>query len=81
MIEIKYHKDVLLFLDELSDILIDKEYFSFYEYSAQYIEDFVLYVNRNIFLLHHKKTPVYFSKYGNNLITNNHIAESNYFNM
>lgn len=37
MIEIKYHRDVLLFLDELTDILIEKGYFSFYEYSAKYI--------------------------------------------
>ena len=67
MIKIRYHKDVLLFLDELTDILIDKGYFSFYEYSAQYIEDLVFYVNSNIALRYHKKAPVYFSKYGDNL--------------
>ena len=67
MIKIKYHKDVLLFLDELTDILIDKGYFSSYEYSAQYIEDLVSYINRNIALRYHKKTPVYFSKYGEGL--------------
>ena len=67
IIEIKYHKDVLLFLDELMDILIDKEYFSFYEYSAQYIEDLVLFVKNSIALRYHKKAPVYFSKYGDEL--------------
>ena len=109
MIEIKYHKDVLLFLDELVDILIDKEYFSFYEYSAQYIEDIVLYVKNNIASRHHKKAPSYFSKYSDNLfyityqrskqttwyilfqktgqyyfirhITNNHVAEAQYFSL
>ena len=108
MIEIKYHKDVLSFLDELVDILIDENYFYFYEYSAQYIEDLVLYVKNNIASRPHKKAPVYFSKYGDNLfyityrrnqqttwyilfqktgqryficyITNNHVAESQYFN-
>jgi len=108
MIEIKYHKDVLSFLDELIDILIEKEYFSFYEYSAQYIEDLVLHVKRNIALLNHRKAPIYFSKYADHLfyityqrskrttwyilfqktgqcyfirhITNNHTAESQYFN-
>jgi hypothetical protein len=44
MPEIKYHRNVLLFLDELTGILIDKGYFSFYEYSAQYMEDLVSYV-------------------------------------
>jgi len=67
MIKIKYHKNVLLFLDELIDILIEKEYFSYYESSVQYIEDLVYYVEKNISLLHHKKAPVYFSKYGSEL--------------
>ncbi|MCL2649983.1 MAG: hypothetical protein FWD60_03020 [Candidatus Azobacteroides sp.] len=53
MTEIKYHRDVLLFLDELTDILIEKEYFSFYEYSAQYIEDLVNYVKNNITIKPH----------------------------
>ena len=67
MIEIKYHKDVLLFLDELMDILIDKGYFSFYERSVEYVEDLVYYVKKYINLQPHRKAPAYFSKYGNNL--------------
>ena len=67
MIEVRYHKEVLLFLDELSDILIEKGYFSFYEYSAQYIEDMVVYVKNNIATKLHKPAPAYFSKYGNDL--------------
>jgi flavorubredoxin len=58
MTEIKYHKDVLLYLDELTDILIDEGYFSFYENSARYIEDLVNYIKRNII----------------RYITNNHVA-------
>jgi hypothetical protein len=109
MTKVKYHKVVLLFLDELMDILIEKEYFSYYEYSAQYIEDLVLYIEKNIDLRQHKKAPCYFSKYGDELfyityqrnkqttwyilfqkagqnffvrhITNNHSAESQYFNV
>ena len=108
MIKIRYHKDVLLFFDELTDILIEKDYFSFYEYSVQYVEDLIFYVRSNIALQNHKKAPVYFSKYGKNLfyityqrnkqttwyilfqkteqcyfirhITNNHVAETQYFN-
>ena len=108
MKEIKYHKDVALFLDELTDILIEEGYFSFYEYSAQYIEDMVNYIKKNIDLRYHKKAPAYFSKYGDKLfyityqrnkhttwyilfqktgrcyfirhITNNHVAEAQYFN-
>ena len=67
MIEIKYHRDVLLFLDELMDILIEKGYFSFYEYSAQYVEDLVNYVKNNISIKPHKSAPAHFSKYGSNM--------------
>ena len=67
MTEIKYHKDVLLFFDELFDILIEKGYFSYYEYSAQYIDNLIDYVKKNITIKPHKPAPPYFSKYGKNL--------------
>jgi len=81
MTEIKYHRDVLLFLDELIDILIEKGYFSFYEYSAQYIEDLVNYVKNNITTKPHKPAPVHFSKYGSNLfyITYNHNKQTTWY--
>jgi len=64
MTEIKYDKNVLLFLDELTDILIDKGYFSFYEYSVQYM-----------YVLFQKMGQYYFIRH----ITNNHIAEAQFF--
>ena len=81
MTEIKYHRDVLLYLDELTDILIDKEYFSFYEYSAQYIEDLGDYVKKNITIKPHKPAPTHFSKYGSNLfyITYNHNKQTSWY--
>jgi hypothetical protein len=68
MVEIKYHRNVLLFLDELTDILIDKGYFSFYENSAQYMEDMVCYIKKNIAIKQQNPAPPYFSKYGDNLL-------------
>jgi hypothetical protein len=68
MAEVRYHKDVLSFLDGLIDVLIDKEYFSFYEYSAQYMEDLVLHVKSSIALKPHKKAPAHFSRYGDKLL-------------
>ena len=67
MTEVRYHKDVLLFLDGLIDTLIESGYFSFYEYSAQYIEDLVTYVKKNISTEPHKLAPAYFAKHGENL--------------
>jgi hypothetical protein len=68
MAEVRYHRNVLLFLDELIDVLIENGYFSFYEYSARYIEDLVLYVKENISTRPHRQAPPYFSKYGDNLV-------------
>jgi hypothetical protein len=68
MVEIKYHRNVLLFLDELTDILIDKGYFSFYENSAQYMEDLVSYIKKNIAIKQQNPAPPYFSKYGDDLL-------------
>jgi len=81
MPEIKYHRDVLLFLDELTDILIEKGYFSFYEYSAEYIEYLVNYVKNNIKNKPHKPAPSHFSKYGNNLyyITYNRTKQTTWY--
>ena len=81
MAEIKYHKDVLSFLDELTDVLIEKGYFSFYEYSAEYIEDLVDYVKNNITIKPHKLAPSHFSKYGSNLfyITYNRNKQTTWY--
>jgi len=68
MSEVRYHKDVLLFLDELFDVLIEKEYFCFYETSARYIEDLVAFIDQNINTLPHKVAPPHFSRYGSNLL-------------
>jgi hypothetical protein len=68
MINIKYHKDVLTYLDELIDILIDAGYFSFYDTAVQYIEDLVNYIEANIAILPYKLASAHFSKYGDNLL-------------
>lgn len=67
MKEIRYHKEVLLFFDELFDILIDKGYFSFYETSEKYLEDLIRFIEENLEIYPHKSAPDYFCKYGNNL--------------
>ena len=69
MKEVKYDKAVILYLDELTDTLIEKEYFSFYDTSVEYIWDLISFVKNNINSLPHKKAPAYFSKYGKNCFT------------
>jgi hypothetical protein len=67
MIEVRFHKDVLSYFDELVDILIDESYFSFLESAIQYTEDLIDYVNHNVNIKNSKIAPIYFSVYGDNL--------------
>lgn len=55
MKEVKYDKAVILYLDELTDTLIEKEYFSFYDTSVEYIWDLISYV-KIISIRFHKKS-------------------------
>ena len=63
MREIKFDNLALSYLYELAKLLFDKEYFSFYDTSVEYIWDLISFVKNNINSLPHKKAPAYFSKY------------------
>ena len=65
--EIKFDEVALSFLEELADILLIKEYFSFVETADAYIDDIVYFVVDNIHTLPHKPAPPYFVKFGKNL--------------
>lgn len=65
--EIKFDQVALSFLDELADILISEEYFSFTDTADAYIEDLVKFILENIDMYPHKPAPPYFAKYGENL--------------
>jgi len=68
MKEIRFHKNALNFLEELSMILIEENYFSFVEAADKYIEDIVNFILTNINNFPHKKAPEFFSKYGKDLL-------------
>lgn len=55
MKEINYDKTVILFLEELTNILIDT--------SEKYMWNLILYVKQNIHTAPHKPAPAYFSKF------------------
>lgn len=65
--EIKFDAAALSFLEELADILIAKEYFSFAETADAYIDDLVKFILENIDISPHKSAPSHFDKYGKNL--------------
>ena len=81
MREIRFHKNVLLFLEDLIDLLIEKEYFSFYDTSVMYMEDIVSYITENIETASHEQAPHYFSRFGDNLyyITYNRNKKTSWY--
>ncbi len=67
MQKIIYDDNVLDYLDSLVDILLDKEYFSFYESSEKYVDGILDYLEKNIFTKSKKVAPKYFNRFGKKL--------------
>ena len=65
--EIKFDKSALFFLEDLTDILITKEYFSFTDTANKYVEDIVSFIIKNINTTKHKVAPPYFNKHGKDM--------------
>lgn len=65
--DVKFSKSTLLYLDELIDILIEKEYFSYYESSYKYIYDIQQYILNHIFIAPKYKAPLRFARYGKDM--------------
>lgn len=61
-----YHKQVVEYLNELVDILYEKNYFGFIDSAYDYVDWMFDRIETNI-MLPAKKAPDYFSKYGNDL--------------
>lgn len=64
---VNFAKNVIQYLDTLSDVLIKNQYFSQYETSYLYVEKLIDYCTEYIPLLPGNKAPERFKKYGNDL--------------
>lgn len=58
-----YDKSVSQYLYQLTEILLEKNYFSFLDGALDYITEINEYIERNIHKVQHHKAPAYFSKY------------------
>jgi hypothetical protein len=63
-IEVQYLPEIELSLNKLSELLFEMEYFSFLDFSQNYIEKLTNYVEENISKLQHKITPIALKKFG-----------------
>lgn len=65
--QVIYSKDVSSFLNELIDILYEKEYFGFKESAYEYVDWLFEQIETSIHRKIRKPAPVYFAKYASNL--------------
>jgi len=56
--------EVERFLENLKQILFEKEYFSFEEDAQKYVDDLFLDIKTNLPIKSHKPAPKHFDKYG-----------------
>ena len=62
-----YHKQVVIYLNELVDVLYERNYFGFKESAYDYVDWILDRIESNIAVSPSKIAPEYFSKYGKNL--------------
>lgn len=67
MNNVRFHEEVEIFLNELVDILFEKEYFGFRDSAKGYVDLLVKEIMATIHTKRKKIAPAYFSKYADNL--------------
>lgn len=56
-VSVQYLPEIETFINNLSDTLFQKDYFSFYEYAANYVDNLMFFIENEIHNFPHKKTP------------------------
>lgn len=65
---VQYLPEIELFLNKLSDVLFEKNYFSYLQYSENYVEELTNFIEQNISNYSHKDTPKKLIKFGTNYL-------------
>jgi len=63
-----YHKQVVVYLNELVDVLYERNYFGFKESAYDYVDWILDRIESNIAVSPSKTAPEHFSKYGKSLL-------------
>lgn len=67
-ISVQYLPEIEYFINNLSDLLFEKEYFSFYEYAADYVDNLTFFIENDLINFPHKTTPIKLKKLGSNYV-------------
>ena len=54
---VQYLPKIEIFINNLSDVLFRKEYFSFYEYAENYVDQLTFFIEKEMINFPHKATP------------------------
>lgn len=63
-VSIQYLPEIENFINDLNDLLFEKEYFSFYEYASTYVDNLTFFIERELHHFPHKKTPKKLKNFG-----------------
>lgn len=67
-ITVQYLPEIEIFINNLSDVLFKKEYFSFYEYAENYVDQLTFFIEKEMINFPHKTTPKAMKKFGSNYV-------------
>ncbi len=67
-ISVQYLPEIEYFINNLSDLLFEKEYFAFYEYAADYVDNLTFFIENDLINFPHKTTPKKLKKLGSNYV-------------
>lgn len=65
-ISVQYLPEIENLINELSNLLFEKEYFSFYENAENYIDNLTFFIEKEMISFPHKTTPKSLKKLGSN---------------
>lgn len=65
-INVQYLPEIETLINDLSEVLFKREYFSFYEFAANYVDQLTSFIENEMVNFPHKTTPKALKKFGSN---------------
>lgn len=65
-INVQYLPEIETLINDLSEVLFKREYFSFYEFAANYVDQLTFFIENEKVNFPHKRTPKALKKFGSN---------------
>jgi hypothetical protein len=63
-VSVQYLPEIENFINDFSDLLFEKEYFSFYEYASNYVDNLTFFIEKELHSFPQKTTPNKLKRFG-----------------